>query len=504
VAGANVSITGNTISATTTGSSTAMVIQLDGTTQPVTTLNFLQHQSSLVGGILNVSRLQFYDKIPLIYSGFASVKDLAQNVNGDLVFGTDIMVNNTQLTTALSAYMSTAVLTPLLAAKAMSVDVTSAFTTQSALIATKQDVISTVLPLTKEGSIISSLWKPSSCSVGAGLVQLSSDTLGTLNLGLDGTESRVSLKLADTNSVVRDLDTTTDGVLTWDGDPLTTLSQLSTKQNLLSTYSENAAPNTYYIDTNEPSGVFLNGWTSSTDNTGYQTVPSQAHISFSNLPASGSLVFSFQLRGVGGKTDTIFAVNNGLTWSGSQEIKFTGLTADFQTYTWAVSAYTTGRFNLHTYQNPVTNALTQTTGSVDMRFVQLFVEGAPSVIIAAPISCDSLTVLSTVTCVSVIQTSDESIKTNVVDCDLDVIQAVFDAVEVRQYERTDVEGKRIGFIAQDLVKALPVEFDNITQMNYITGNPLLGLDYARLNTILWGVCKNLQSRVAALEDAAAK
>ena len=83
---------------------------------------------------------------------------------------------------------------------------------------------------------------------------------------------------------------------------------------------------------------------------------------------------------------------------------------------------------------------------------------------------------------------------------MDVIQGVFDAVDVKQYERTDIEGNRIGFIAQDLVKVLPIEYDNIAQMSYTTGNPLWGLDYARLTTILWGVCKNLQSRVDALES----
>ena len=111
--------------------------------------------------------------------------------------------------------------------------------------------------------------------------------------------------------------------------------------------------------------------------------------------------------------------------------------------------------------------------------------------IASSISCDSLTAVTTVTCVSVIQTSDESIKQNIVNCDLAVIQGVFDAVDVKQYERTDIEGNRIGFIAQDLVKALPIEYDNIAQMTYNTGNPLWGSDYARLTTILWGVCKNL-------------
>ena len=274
---------------------------------------------------------------------------------------------------------------------------------------------------------------------------------------------------------------------------------LGTKQDRLTTYSENITPNTYYINTDEPNGLFLSGWGASTNNTGYQTVPTGSHVTLPNLPTAGVLTFSFQLRGVGTKTDLVLTLNNSQTYTGSQEIKFTGLNSTFQTFTWAVNAYSTGIFNLHTYPSPLGSTLTQAAGSVDMRYIQLY--GTTSnATISASLTCYSLTALTTVTCVSLVQTSDESIKQNIVNCDLDVIQGVFDCVEVKQYERTDVEGNRIGFIAQDLVKALPAEYDNITHMSYTTGNPLWGLDYARLTTILWGVCKNLQSRVDALES----
>ena len=83
---------------------------------------------------------------------------------------------------------------------------------------------------------------------------------------------------------------------------------------------------------------------------------------------------------------------------------------------------------------------------------------------------------------------------------MDVIQKVFDNIEVKQYQRTDAPGNRIGFIAQDFVEALPEEYDNITHMTYDTGNPLYGLDYARINCILWGVSKNQQKRINELEE----
>ena len=96
------------------------------------------------------------------------------------------------------------------------------------------------------------------------------------------------------------------------------------------------------------------------------------------------------------------------------------------------------------------------------------------------------------------------------DADLDVIQSVFNSVEVKTYERMDVPGQRIGFVANHLVGALAeTNFDNIVQMTYNSENPLWGLDYARLTTILWGVCKNqqkqldqIEARLAALENPA--
>jgi hypothetical protein len=90
--------------------------------------------------------------------------------------------------------------------------------------------------------------------------------------------------------------------------------------------------------------------------------------------------------------------------------------------------------------------------------------------------------------------------------DLGAIQAVFDAIDVKTYERNDLNGqKRIGFISQDFEKALPEDF------KHIVGNGTLKredseeeaiktLDYPRIVCLLWGVCKNLQSRLDALEQ----
>ena len=115
----------------------------------------------------------------------------------------------------------------------------------------------------------------------------------------------------------------------------------------------------------------------------------------------------------------------------------------------------------------------------------------------------SLAVAGHINCASLTQTSDRRIKTNIVDADLDSIQELFDSIQVKQYERTDIPGPRIGFIADDIQDAVPEEFGNIVYNHYTEeeGN-MLALDYARLgSTILWGMCKNLQARVEALENS---
>ena len=103
----------------------------------------------------------------------------------------------------------------------------------------------------------------------------------------------------------------------------------------------------------------------------------------------------------------------------------------------------------------------------------------------------------------------------------DECQRIFDAVEVTKYIRTDIEQPqpRVGFIAQHLDAVCKDEFACIVgrlpsadmpteEVNEVEEEPLLTVDYSRLVTVLWGVCKNqqlacanLQLRVAQLEQA---
>ena len=90
--------------------------------------------------------------------------------------------------------------------------------------------------------------------------------------------------------------------------------------------------------------------------------------------------------------------------------------------------------------------------------------------------------------------SDEKVKTNIADADLDTLQGIFDGAHPKTYDRTDIEHhNRLGFLAQDFLGA------GVTGKTYRDGEELLTLDYSRLTAVLWGVVKKLQARVEALE-----
>ena len=100
-------------------------------------------------------------------------------------------------------------------------------------------------------------------------------------------------------------------------------------------------------------------------------------------------------------------------------------------------------------------------------------------------------------------TSDESIKENVETAPQDTCSQIFQQIQAKTYSRTDgVEGKRIGFLAQDVQNALGgSDLGGVT--NVVTRDiqrpSLLALDYVRLLPILWQVVKNQEARIAALE-----
>ena len=113
--------------------------------------------------------------------------------------------------------------------------------------------------------------------------------------------------------------------------------------------------------------------------------------------------------------------------------------------------------------------------------------------------------------------SDARLKDNQAKASLSEMMAIFDAVEVKTYERNDLSGqKRVGFIAQELEACLTGNFAHIvgqgtTQSTSAATEPVEGeipmaeetfktVDYSRLVTVLWGTCKTLQQRIEVLES----
>ncbi|CAE7871510.1 unnamed protein product, partial [Symbiodinium necroappetens] len=78
------------------------------------------------------------------------------------------------------------------------------------------------------------------------------------------------------------------------------------------------------------------------------------------------------------------------------------------------------------------------------------------------------------------------------------LKTVFDAVEVKSYTRTDTPQPedRIGFIAQEILASGTLG----PKLASMQENGRYGLDYSRLTCVLWGVCKQLEQRIAILED----
>jgi hypothetical protein len=163
----------------------------------------------------------------------------------------------------------------------------------------------------------------------------------------------------------------------------------------------------------------------------------------------------------------------------------------------------------------------QPAGTVQIRNLRLYTTQDEAVI-SAHLTCQKdvtfensietqhANVVGAITASQYFSSSDRSLKSDIEDASLQSCQEVFDAVEVKTYERTDLApGKRIGFIAQDVEQSLPAEFANLVGTRPgPDGEELLTLDYSRLVCLLWGVVKlqqakiaDLTSRLEALEEA---
>ena len=185
----------------------------------------------------------------------------------------------------------------------------------------------------------------------------------------------------------------------------------------------------------------------------------------------------------------LFTLNNTASWTGVQHATWS-LTSSFQTFTFTANAYPNGHMSLHFNLTPP-GFPTAATGTVNMRNLRVYTIGGSATI------SQNLNVSGTVSSNGTVLTSDERVKENIELADLAEIQAIFDKVDVKTYERNDgLLGSRIGFIAQDFQKSIDNDskFQNIVYPIY-TEPPLVGLDMSRLTTLLWGVCKKQQQNI---------
>ena len=100
--------------------------------------------------------------------------------------------------------------------------------------------------------------------------------------------------------------------------------------------------------------------------------------------------------------------------------------------------------------------------------------------------------------------SDERLKTNVQDVKSNYCDCVKN-VKIKTFEYKDEKYKtndKYGFIAQELQKHLPKEFDNIvkeTKPKKDEGDPYLSINYMKLSLVLWGALQETLNKVEHLE-----
>ena len=575
--GTGISISNNII--------TGLELQVDGVRQYASVLNFVQNNSSLVGNVLNVSRLTHYDKIPLIYSNQASIKDLSQGASGELLWnGLEVQLKQNafqQINTVLPLSASgantitieslfkpstvsgndlTILANDSLGTLSISVDTNTIATVSSMnlLLSNKQDVLTPGSNITISNNTISATGDATQAWVSANFLSpLNPGTLGT-TAGLssvmtantfiisvdENTDSRTKLILRDSNNTARDITANLSGQLVYNNNALATETQLNTKQNTLSTGA----------------GAFLSGATISGydlrwNHNGVPSGPIECLHFKSGLDITQALnTTSGQVElQIEGRTDIADItglqnemnkitdlVPNGVsgvslgTGSGSSQRMAVYEIEPNQTLTPGHYFYGVGLFEGQSQGLGVGLGLWGGTGT---NLPDQFGTGGTQPHMLISINGDvgignrnpsqkldvvgNCTITGTCTASSFPTSSDQSIKDNIDNADYQEIQGIFNSIDVKTYTRNDgVEGSRIGFIANDFDNNISQDskFQNIVHKikkggqtlareggaaDYVEveeeENYILGLDYSRLCALLWGVCKNQESRIQALE-----
>jgi hypothetical protein len=214
---------------------------------------------------------------------------------------------------------------------------------------------------------------------------------------------------------------------------------------------------------------------------------------------TGVVYVSLQIR-AGTVDHVILSTNDGTSWTDVSATKIIGLDSTWQLHVWEFIIPGNGNVNFHIGVVPPSPYVhTQTAGTIEIKNISLYKLDTTSTV-ASRLTCnENIYCDRSVSASSFISTSDISIKENVDDATLESCKALFDNVDVKTYNRTDMPGKRLGYIAQDIQQHLAPEFANIISTHYSTTDPLLAVDYSRMICVLWKIVKDQEARLSLLE-----
>jgi hypothetical protein len=217
---------------------------------------------------------------------------------------------------------------------------------------------------------------------------------------------------------------------------------------------------------------------------------------YTSLTVGATLYFTCEFR-AGTTSSVIVSVNDTTNWNGVQHTTVTGLsTTTWKKVTWAFTVYTNGMVNFHV--GPVPPGVTAVpAGTVHIRNFRLSTTPNISAFTSKVTVANDLVCSTNISCVSLVQTSDEAIKTDYQDPTEQLLK-IFSGAEVVSYLRDDVPGRRVGFRAQQIAANVE-DVTNLVFMSYERDQPLLALDYSRIAaTVLWAQCKHQQAQIEAL------
>ena len=99
------------------------------------------------------------------------------------------------------------------------------------------------------------------------------------------------------------------------------------------------------------------------------------------------------------------------------------------------------------------------------------------------------------TYLSLVSASDRALKENIEDVETDCVD-ILKKVQVKKFNMKESNEKQIGFIAQDVMEAIPNDFENVIGKVH---KDFLELDYTKMGVILWKCCQEQQSKIEYLE-----